>query len=139
MTLPDDINVFECSNAFIWKGADNFIYLISKSEIHIEIGTHKESFATIKQLCDGHRYGLIVDLNGIKGMDRVSRVYTGSEEHLGYIYGAALLASNPIDTMIGHFIKGINKPKYPTRLFTNIIQAKKWLNTIPEDMTDKTT
>ncbi|MBL4862144.1 MAG: hypothetical protein JKY09_03890 [Crocinitomicaceae bacterium] len=132
MNLPNDINVSECTNAFIWKGVDDIVYIKNKPGIYIELETHKEAFETIKQVCDGQCCGLVVDLVGIHGITKASRDYSGSKEHLDYVSGAALLISNPVTKILGNFFMGLNKPNFPTQLFTDIDQAEKWLKTIPK-------
>ncbi len=46
---------------------------------------------------------------------------------------ALLLIGSPVSRVIGNFFMGLNKPIYPTKLFTDPQKAIRWLQTFPND------
>ena len=128
MNIPDNVKVSECTNALVWRGADGFIYINNKKGVSIDIDNHKETFTIIRELCRGKRCGLIVDFVGIKSMTKESRDYSGSNEHLSYVRAVAILISNSFTRILANFFMGLNKPVFPTQLFTKEEEAISWLS-----------
>lgn len=65
------------------------------------------------------------------GKTRLSRdareVFASSEANTALTNRAALLADNPLAVAVGNFFLGLNRPKHPTRLFTDETAAIAWL------------
>jgi hypothetical protein len=133
MNAPPNVKVIECTNAAIWKGADDLIYVRNKGGVYIDIDTHKETFSHIRKICKNQQHGLIVDMTGIDGISKESRDYSGSITHSSYVYGVALMTSgaSSMSLIISKFFMGLNKPKhFPVQLFTDLNKAKSWLQKI---------
>jgi hypothetical protein len=72
---------------------------------------------------------VLVDIRESKGASRECRAYFASDEAAKIQSAGALLISSPLSRLIGNFFIGLNKPKFPTTLFTNEYEAIKWLKT----------
>lgn len=44
------------------------------------------------------------------------------------VIAAAVLIDSPLGSMIGNFFISISRPLRPTKIFTDEVEAKKWLN-----------
>lgn len=89
----------------------------------------KENIEAVRALANGRRVPVLVDITEVKGADREARAYLASEEVATVQSAAALIVGSPISKLVGNFFIGLNKTKFPTRLFTNEKRAMKWLNT----------
>ena len=72
---------------------------------------------------------LLIDIRGIRTIDRAARRLFGSDAVSdGYgVQALALVMGSPLSTFIGNFWFAINRPKHPTRLFTSQERAHQWL------------
>lgn len=89
----------------------------------------KENIEAVRVLANGKRVPVLVDITEVKGADREARSYLGSEEVAAVQSAAALIVGSPISKLVGNFFIGLNKTKFPTKLFTDEKRAMKWLNT----------
>lgn len=60
-------------------------------------------------------------------MDRESRAFHSGEMPNQYAKAVALLVKTPVSSIIGNFFLGLNKPSFPTKLFTEKEEAIFWL------------
>ena len=78
--------------------------------------------------------GLVFDLRNIISIDLDARKFLGSDKASEKMNVGALVINNPIQKSIVNFYLKLNKPKVPSKMFTNRIDAIEWvklqLNTI---------
>lgn len=72
-------------------------------------------------------YPMLSNIRAIKDGTKEARAFLASEGGCKGIISLALLIDSPIGSMIGNFWIKINKPLIPTKLFTDELEAKKWL------------
>jgi hypothetical protein len=95
----------------------------------LELVDAKENLSVIKQFGNGKPIPVLVDIRESKGGSKESRAYFSSEE-AGKIQSAcALIVSSPLSRLIGNFFIGLNKTKFPTKLFLKEDEAITWLKT----------
>ena len=80
-----------------------------------------------KKLTEGIKIPLLADIRGVKSITREARAYLSGEEAAALTFACALIIGSPVSRVIGNFFLGLNKPVYPTRLFTSEEKAIKWL------------
>ena len=118
--------IFETRTARIWfeEGITIINFKVGAEVTMVDV---KENYAIHKQLNGGGRSPIFADIAGLKFVDREGREYGAGEEVSQIVQAAAFLVSSPITKMIGSFFIGLNKPPFPTRLFTSQDEAIKWL------------
>jgi len=89
----------------------------------------RENIEAVRTLAKGKRVPVLVDITEVKGADREARAYLASEEAAIVQCAAALIVGSPLSKIVGNFFLGLNKTKFPTRLFTSEKRAVRWLNT----------
>ena len=67
-------------------------------------------------------------MQALKGMSRDARVYFAGPQTAEVESAAALLIHSPLGRAVGNFFLGLNKPLFPTRLFTSESDALAWLS-----------
>jgi hypothetical protein len=102
-----------------------FITLKDKSDIGIE--ESKEMAAITKKLTQGKPYLTLVDGRAEVNVTRESREFAVSPRGQNNMKAEAIVVNNLAQKIIGNFFIRINKPKYPTRLFSNLNDAEEWL------------
>jgi hypothetical protein len=89
----------------------------------------KENINAVKQLAQGRKVAVLVDISEVKGADREAREYLSSPE-AGKIQSAcALIVGSAVSRLVGNFFLGLNKTPFPTKLFTDEAKAVEWLKT----------
>ena len=86
---------------------------------YIEYSTEK--IRKLKGMID--RLGLDIPIE----IDGDARAYYSSDEAARQTCGVALIVGSAVSRVIGNFFIGLNKPPYPTRLFTDEAEAIAWL------------
>lgn len=70
----------------------------------------------------------LIDLRDMRSTSREARqYYAKSPEALAIVSCIALLVGGPSSRVLGNFFLGLNRPAYPTRLFTSESEAILWL------------
>lgn len=112
----------------IWLGDDGIVRVVSTfPQGKMTLAEAKEVFSAILKVSKGKKRPLFVDIRDIKSADRESREYTASEGVSSVLSAMALLIGSPISKVIGNFFLGLNKPKFPVKIFTSEAEAIRWL------------
>jgi len=92
----------------------------------------REHVGVMNDITGGRPVNVLVDLRDIRSQDRDARaIYAGATSR-AFTRACALLIASPISRVIGSFFLGLNRPLYPTRLFTEASEAERWLSTFEQ-------
>jgi hypothetical protein len=80
-----------------------------------------------EQLGGGEPVRLLFDLGAFRAVSSEARKLAASEAHAEGIRAVAFIATSAVGRVIGNFWLGLNRPPYPTRLFTDEESALDWL------------
>lgn len=97
------------------------------TDYYLELEDARENLEKVKQLGNGKRVPVLVDIREAKGASQECRAYFASEEAAKIQSACALLVASPLSRLIGNFFIGLNKTKFPTKLFTDEPEAMDWL------------
>lgn len=93
------------------------------AEVTIEIA--RQSYADTLKIVSPLPVGLLVKVDGVRNMDRASRVFFSRLEGIA---AAALVGGSPVARIIGNLFIGLNRsPMNPVRLFAAEEEAVEWL------------
>ena len=87
----------------------------------------RELIETIKKITENKTSPLLVDMRQQKSISREARQFYSRKETMDTVTALALIVGSPISKVMANFYLGLNKPPYPTRLFTNEDEAIDWL------------
>jgi hypothetical protein len=121
----------ELRSQSIWLDSDGIIHAKLKPGVDIRLADAQEAVRAIASLCESGKRPILVDMTELQSMDRDARVYFAGEETAKAEMAAALLVRSPLTRAIGNFFMGLNKPLFPTRLFTSEEEALTWLKSLP--------
>src|ERR1043165_9687900 len=114
----------------IHRDSDGIIRVKMKPHAQVGLADARESVRVIATLCEGTRRPVIVDMTELKSMDREARMYFAGAETAKVESAAALIVNSPLRRAIGNFLRGLNKPLFPTRIFTSEKEALAWIKTL---------
>jgi hypothetical protein len=119
---------FETRSSTLWLDGDIVIIQI-KQGAELGISDIKEMSEISKQLWESKKVKVFSDMRGIKSITREARKFSTAQnsEFKDSVVASAILINNYISKSVGNMILKVDKPPYPTRLFTDTAEAEKWL------------
>lgn len=71
----------------------------------------------------------LADVRLVRSIDAEARhAFSSGEINRSMVSRIALLTGSPMTRMIGNFFLGMNRPSFPTRLFSDEAAARRWLS-----------
>jgi hypothetical protein len=115
-------------NAYIsWFIADGILFLDVKETDIFDIYMAKVCVKSLEEFTENKPYPCLMSVLKIKGISKEAREYFANEGD-AHILANAMLIKSPIMRMISNFYIKVNKPRKPTRMFTDEEQALEWLS-----------
>ena len=74
----------------------------------------------------GKSYPCLFDITKVKQSTKEARDYMADEGN-NLVLASAILVTSPMLRMMANFFISVNKPKNPTRMFTDMASALEWL------------
>ena len=121
-----DLNV-----ADVWINDDGVIWMRFKP---CEAHTLEDAIAVVKahnDLAGNQQVPVIADIREVSvGADRQAREYYVAEESSRLKLGMAMLVKSPMQRMLGNIFFRINRPPYPSKMFSSEEKALSWLDSL---------
>jgi hypothetical protein len=70
---------------------------------------------------------ILIDVKQCISIDVEAREYLSEGDSLKFVRAGAFLIDNPITKFIGNIFINVNRPTVPSKLFTDLNKALKWL------------
>jgi len=120
---------------------DGVVHWTYRSGAKVDLSAAKEEVGIVGALVDrvlkiypsgnpeGNKVPLLIDIRPVRKVARNARALLGSNEvsDRWCVSGLALVIKSPISKMIGNATLSWQRPKHPTKLFTDVERAKEWL------------
>ncbi|WP_306643144.1 DUF7793 family protein [Sanyastnella coralliicola] len=81
-----------------------------------------------KEVNPGHKVKVLSDIRGLRSVDMKTRKFVSDPIAEELVESLAIIVSNSVSRVIGSFILGLNKPKFPVKLVADEEQGFKFLN-----------
>lgn len=113
-----------------WLSGDGILWVhhTGKSQV---LADAQGNVAASRRAAQGRRWPMLVDMSGIKQLDREARREYSKTDNAETITACAVVVGNPLNRMIGNFFLGFHHPAVPTRLFDTRQAAAAWLRKPP--------
>ena len=119
--------------ASLWIDEEKIIHIRFKATDQHGLEEARIVVSAHNQLASGKSCAVLADIQEVTvGADRAARVHYVSEESSKYKLGMAMLVNSPMQRMIGNIFFKLNRPPYPTRLFSQQTDALQWLRELEE-------
>lgn len=120
--------MIELNVADVWREDDGVVWMRFKP---CDSHTLEDAIAVVKahnDLADEEQIPVIADIREVSvGADRQAREYYVSEESSRLKLGMAMLVKSPMQRMLGNVFFRINRPPYPSKMFSDESKALSWL------------
>lgn len=111
--------------AKMWR-QEGIIYVKFIDKLDMSLENAQSGVKARVKLSEGMSYPVLIDMRGIKSVTKEAREYL-ADEGAKLIKAGALIVGSPLNRTLGNIFLWVNKPKVPTRLFTDEEEALKWL------------
>lgn len=108
-------------------GDDGIVRIMNEKNAELGLKDAQANVRALEQLGQGKRLCIWVDASQIKSMSRDARRFFAGQQAAQVVQAQAILVSSPVGRVISNFFLGINKPPFPTQLFTDKEKSLKWL------------
>lgn len=125
LIFPKDKTLIEHPIATFWFDDHGVLHSVSKPGPRtIEVMNEYISF--VKEMVNEQKVCILTDISRASPMDKETRDYTASQ--LQHVYKAmAILSGTPVGYTIGKLFLQLEGQPYPTGMFSNEAEARKWL------------
>lgn len=96
-------------------------------DVYMNLSDAIENIAAVKEIASGKKVPVLVDIRESKGATKQCRDYFAGDEAERVQKACALIVSSPLSVIVGSFFIGLNRTKFPTKLFRNEEPALEWL------------
>jgi hypothetical protein len=94
--------------------------------VELDIEVAQVSVKERLKLQDGEAVPLLIKMLGLKSATRKAREYL-AVEGVYLLTAAAVIVKRPLGRMLGNLLILLIRPKIPAKIFTDEMQARKWL------------
>ena len=115
------------TNYVTMKIEDDIFYMYYKPIELLDINIAKKIVKDRLAFKDGISYPSLFDIRKVKGSTKEARDYMANEGN-ELVLASAMMVSSPVLRMMANFYIMVNKPKNPTRMFTDEESAHEWLS-----------
>jgi len=126
MKLPENAKLIETKTATMWIDEDGILYSNSKKVPQQTLEETKESVEEFKRIFGDKKFCMIIDASNSEPTTKEVRQYA-AEELTKMIKAAAIIADSAFGKMLVNLFFNLKPPSYPTKMFSNEIEAKEWL------------
>jgi len=109
----------------------DYVHVLMKPGIEVSLEDARESSAATLKLAGQRKIRVLVDTRPARGISRDARTHFADSKVRKYTVAQALLIDSGPSRVMGNFFLGLNKPPFPTKLFTSEEKADAWLREYP--------
>jgi hypothetical protein len=106
---------------------DDILFATYKKGVRIDLDIARRVVEDRLNLTGRKGMVALVFNHGVMGMDKEARDFLSSPSGNEGLKAGAIIANNEFTSLLGNFFLSVNRPNIPARMFTNVSQARKWL------------
>jgi hypothetical protein len=119
--------MIETPTARIWLDDEGILRGVLAEGAAETLAGAQANVAAAATLAAGRMVPVLIDLRSMRSITQEARHYYAGEDPARYARAQALLVGSPLSRLIGNFFIGLNKARFPVRLFTSEDGAIAWL------------
>lgn len=108
---------------------ENILYANYEEDIVVDFQEAQDMVKERLAFQKGADYPIVIKLNGLKTSSKKARTFMAKEGIKGISAGAFVVNSS-VEKVVFNFFLSIEKPKIPTRAFTESDEAVRWIKEV---------
>ena len=127
MTPPQHSEIHENLTSIWWQEENGFLCSISKKNApDVTREQSLEQIKAVRQVTGNKKLCMLLDITYARAGKREDREFAAAQ--LAEIIKAlALISHSPLGKMVANLFFNLKPPPYPTRMFTDELEAREWL------------
>ena len=126
--FPSGPRMIKTRVGWVWLGQDGILRGDSDPDVELTVADVREIETATHSLVGDRPVLVLVDITNVRSMSRDARLAFGKTGRTAPTIALALLVRSRLSRVIGNFFLGLNRPKFPTQLFTDEAEAVAWLD-----------
>lgn len=126
MVPPKDVTVIDWPTSISWFDENGIFCSVSKKVPAQSLEETKKLMAELNKILDGQKVCMLIDVTNSGESTRETREFA-AEEFPKFVKAIAMISNTQLGKMMANLFFNMNKPPYPTRMFTDEMEAKAWL------------
>lgn len=126
LVIPENVKVKEWPTSTTWFNEDGILYSVSKKASEPSLGEVKEMLREFKQMIGDKKICMLVDVTHTSESSREMRNYV-AEEFPKFVKAIAMVSNSAAGKMLANLFFTLKTQPYPTKMFTNEMDAREWL------------
>ncbi len=122
----------QVSVGVVQRRDDGIVHFVCAAGAQLDETNTRELFSCYREVAGEGRLLVLSDIRGLRSSTSGSRALATTPEATQLHAAAAVIVGNGITRMMGNLFIGMNRPAYPTRLFTDLDSAVAWLHACSE-------
>jgi hypothetical protein len=120
----------ECLHSKYFLRKDHVLEISLENDFFYTIKESKEITANIISITNNIPHKVLIIAGNLSLSDDSARIYASTKESTDPILALAIVTNSLPQTIIANFIMKIQKPKIPTKVFSEKESAEKWLRSV---------
>lgn len=126
LNIPDNVNIKEWGNSTTWFNEDGILYSVSRKGPPPSLDESRAQIEEFKKMIGNKKICMLADVTNTTESSREVRDYA-AEELPKFIKAIAMVSGSAVGKMLANLFFTIKTQPYPTKMFSNEKDAKKWL------------
>ncbi len=122
----------QVSVGVVQRRDDGIVHFVCAAGAQLDETNTRELFSCYREVAGEGRLLVLSDIRGLRSSTSGSRALATTPEATQLHAAAAVIVGNGITRMMRNLFIGMNRPAYPTRLFTDLDSAVAWLHACSE-------
>lgn len=115
------------ASGFTWLDEDGIILAVGSDHQLHTLEHAIENTKVNAELAGVKRRPFLIDMNKVKTMSSEARAYYAGPEPKKSVTAVAIVTNSGVGKVVANFFLRLTTPLLPTRLFTDVEEARKWL------------
>lgn len=120
-------DVVELGGARVALDASGIVVVTHAPQSVLDVAIARRILDSHRRFAAGRKLPVLVDARGVRRADREARELVAGPAVAAHTSRVALLVGGTVSAVIGNFFLRVSRPVYPTRVFSDIEEARAWL------------
>ncbi len=126
ISIPKNVQVTEWGTSTTWFDEDGILYSVSKKGPKHSLEETKKRFEEFKKIIGDTKICMLIEVTNTSESTREIRDYA-AEELPKIVKAIAMVSTSAVGKMLANLFFTLKTQPYPTKMFSNEKDAKKWL------------
>jgi hypothetical protein len=106
---------------------NNIIHMVMHDNVVLDLEDAMDNALVIRNLSKGNRVLKLIDSRANWTIEKKAREFLNSKEVKDNTIARAVVKSSVVNSKLINFFIKLNKPQFPTKIFTDYEEAYQWL------------